>query len=558
MISALFLSLALFQAPQQAAPPMGSLRPLADEKLEKGTIEGRVISAVDGLPLKKANVMLLPQSQPGSITRPLSTITEADGKFLFKDLDPGPRYTINVVRNGYARQNYGQRLPNGPGTALSLSPGQHLKDINVRLTPGAAINGRIVDEDNDPVAGAYVRTMRWGFMNGKRQLMPGGGATTDDRGQYRVYGIAPGRYYVSATYQGPNFMMVTAGESSPKESEEAYAPTYYPGVLDASQASAVDLKGGDDISGVVFRLVRARAVRISGIVRNANGESAKSAMVQMFPRPTGMMNSGPNMRMTDDKGAFTFTGIMPGAYALIVRGTIDDQQMFGRADIDVGTSPLDNVLVNASTGAELEADVHLDGPVDLSKGAVRLYLSPDETMLPVPGSTVQLKEGASTVTFTKVYDGNYNLRAAGLADDSYLSKAVFDEKDVTVEPLKVHGGGKLDITISSNGAHLEGSVFDKDHQPVTSATVVLVPEESRRSRLDLFRTANSDQYGHYVLRGIPPGTYKIFAWEAIDYGAYQDPDFLKSYEDQGRTLQLAPGERSSPELKVIPVAKTGS
>lgn len=538
---------------------MGTPRPLSEDKVEKCIIEGKVTSAVDGMPLKKAAVMLMPQAQPGTMSRPTSTITDADGKFVFKDLDPSARYSINVTRNGYARQNYGQRVPNGPGTTLSLSPGQHLKDINVRLTPGAAINGRIVDEDNDPVAGVYVRTMRWGFLQGKRQLMTAGGGNTDDRGQYRIYGISPGRYYVSATYQGPNFMMVNASEASVKDSEESYAPTYYPGVFDASQATAIDLKGGDDISGVVFRLARVHAVRVSGTVRNANGEPSKSAMLQMYPRATGFMGGMPNMRTTDDKGNFSFSGVMPGTYVIIVRGTMDDQQMFGRADVDVGANAVDNVIVQASTGADLETEVRLDGPVDLTKDTIRLVLAPDETMLPIPGSSVQLKDGAGTVTFNKVYDGNYNVRAGGLPDDAYLSKAVFDEKDVINEAMKIRGGaGKLDLTISSNGAHVEGSVLDKDHQPVTSAMVVLVPEEAKRSRSDLFRTATSDQYGHFVLRGVPPGSYKLFAWEAIDYGAYQDPDFLKAYEDQGKTVQLAPGERSSPELKVIPSAKTGS
>ncbi len=556
MLSALLLSLALLQATQQqATQPMGTPKPLSDEKVEKCIIEGKVTSAVDGMPLKKAAVTLMAQPQPGATIRPVATITDADGKFLFKDVEPA-RYTINIVRNGYARQNYGQRVPNGPGTTLTLAPGQHLKDINVRLVPGAAINGRIVDEDNDPVAGAQVRTLRWGFLQGKRQLLPGGFATTDDRGQYRIFGITPGRYYVSATYQGPNSMMFMGSDGSSKDSEEAYAPTYYPGVFDASQATAVDLKGGDDISGIVFRLARVHAVRVSGTVRDTDGQPARTVMLQLYPRATGLMSTMPNMRSTDDKGNFSVAGVMPGSYVIIVRGMMDQQQLFGRADIDVGTNALDNVVIQVSPGVELEAEVHLDGPVDLTKGTARLFLSPEEMMLPIGGNSVQVKE-AGTVTFSKVYDGNYFVRGGPFPDDAYLSKAVFDEKDVTTEAIKIRGGGKLEVTISASGAHVEGSVFDKDHQPYTGAQVVLVPEESKRSRQELFRTGTTDQYGHFVLRGIPPGTYKLFAWEAIDPGAYMDPEFLKSYEDQGKTVQLGPGERSSSELKVISSAKTG-
>jgi protocatechuate 3,4-dioxygenase beta subunit len=556
MFSALLLALALLQLPQQSAPPMGTPKPLTDEKVEKCIIEGKVTSAADGQPLKKATVTLMPQQQSGAMSRPVSTTSDADGKFIFKELDP-VRYTLNAARNGYARQNYGARTPTSPGTTLAMDPGQHLKDINVRLTPGAAISGRIVDEDNDPVAGVQVRTARWGFFQGKRQLVTGGFASTDDRGQYRIYGLARGRYFVSATYQNPNAMMITGGDASPKDSEEAYAPTYYPGTFDASQASGVEVKPGDDIAGVVFRLARVRAVRVSGMVRGADGQPAKTVMLYMLPRASGMMPGAPSMRTTDEKGNFTYTGVMPGAYSIVVRGMLQDQQQFGRAEIDVGANALDNVVIQASNGVDIEASVHLDGPVDLTKTTVRLFLSTDELISFTPPSAAQIKEEGS-VTLTKVYDGNYTVRAGPLPDDAYLSKAIFDEKDVLNEGLKVRGGGRLDVTISAAGAHVEGTVSDKDNKPFAGAQVVLVPEESKRSHQDLFRTASSDQYGHFVLRGIPPGTYKLFAWEAIDFGAYQDPEFLKAYEDQGKTIQLGSGEHSSPELKVIPAVKSGS
>jgi protocatechuate 3,4-dioxygenase beta subunit len=555
MVSALLLTLALFQAPQESTQPMGTAKPLTDEKVEKCILEGKVTSAVDGAPLKKATVMIFPQQQPGVMTRPLSATSDADGKFLFKEVEPS-RYTLNVFRNGYARQNYGARVPNGPGSTIALIPGQHLKDINVRLTPGAAINGRIVDEDNDPVAGVFVTPQRWGYQQGKRQLLPYGGATTDDRGQYRIFGLAPGRYYISATYRGPNAFMPANQDA--KETSETYAPTYYPGVYDVGQAAAVDLKAGDDIAGVVFRLAKVHAVSVSGFVRGSDGQPIKSASIQLLPRRGMFSGFDMQMRMTDEKGAFSIGGVMPGAYVLFVRSAMDQQQIFGRADIDVAGNAIDNVVVQTSSGMDIEAEVHVDGPVDLSKTSARLMLTPEEMVMPVPGSATQLKE-PGTVVLTKVYDGNYLIRVGPLPDDAYVSKAIFDDKDVLAESLKLRGsGGKLDVTINASGAHIEGSALDKENQPFKGAVVALVPDEAHRSRTDLFRSATTDQYGHFVLRGVPPGTYKLYAWEAIDSGAYMDPEFLKSYEDQGKTVQLGPGERSSPELKVIPSAKTGT
>src|SRR5689334_8491131 len=116
-------------------------------------------------------------------------------------------------------------------------------------------------------------------------------------------------------------MMFGVGDSNPKAAEDAYAPTYYPGTADASQASVIEVKPGDDILGVTFRLGRTHAVRVSGVVRGADGEPLKGAMVQLFPRARGAF-TGMDMllRATDDKGAFNFTGVMPGAYVAFVRG----------------------------------------------------------------------------------------------------------------------------------------------------------------------------------------------------------------------------------------------
>lgn len=559
MIAALLLSLALFQPgqqppQQQTSPQMGTPKALTDEKAEKCVIEGKIVSSVDGQPLKKAIVTLLPQPQPGVISRPLVTNTDADGKFLFREVDAA-RYTLNISRNGYARTNYGARVPNGPGTTLSLVAGQHLKDINARLIPAAALNGRIIDEDNDPVSGVFVQLQRWGYVAGKRQLVPYGGATTDDRGQFRVHSVTPGRYYVSATYE-QNGMMFFNQEANPKDQEETYVPTYYPGVFDIAQANAVDLKAGDDIIGITFRLMRAKAVRVSGVVRGPDGP-VRSAMIQIFPRGVPFFGRM-TMRTTDERGVFTFTGIMPGAYVLSARGGMaEQQQMAGRAEVDVAGSPIDNVNIDMTSGYDFEAAVHLDGAVDLSKITARLILVPQEMSFSPTGSA-QVKD-AGSVTLSKVYDGNYNVRVAPLPDDAYVSKVVYDDKDALSEGLKVRGGpaGALEITINADGARVDGTVQDKDHQPFTGAFIALVPEEGKRSRQDLFKTATSDQYGHFTLRGVTPGKYKLFAWDAVDQGAYMDPDFLKSYEDEGKTMELSPGEKTSPELRVI-VTKSGA
>jgi len=180
-------------------------------------VEGRVVSAASGEPLKKAFVTLVRTASSAGHPRPPSTTTDENGHFLLNDVVPG-NYSLAADRNGYVRLEYASGGVNlsyfGTGTILSLVPGQHVKDVLFRLVPAAVITGRVVDEDNEPLLGATVQALRYGYVRGQRQLVPAGEEQTNDLGEYRIHSMAPGRYYVSAVYGRGNFASVTTAASS--------------------------------------------------------------------------------------------------------------------------------------------------------------------------------------------------------------------------------------------------------------------------------------------------------------------------------------------------------
>src|SRR5262249_39598539 len=155
---------------------------------------------------------------------------------------------------------YGQRRPLQAGTPLQLADGQQLKNIDFQLPRGSVLGGRILDEDGEPMAGVMVRVMRYQYLQGERRLTPAGTVQTDDLGQYRVWGLMRGDYYISAiaginlrfggrggrgggppagfaggrggaiagaiaASGGPN---ITALIGGPESDNVNYAPTYYP------------------------------------------------------------------------------------------------------------------------------------------------------------------------------------------------------------------------------------------------------------------------------------------------------------------------------------------
>ena len=183
------LAISLLVTPQKGKPPV-------EPASQTATIEGRVLKAGTDEPLKKAWLTLY---RVEGERRPNSTSTDASGRFILKDVEPG-RYQLWAQRNGYVQQAYGQRGSERSGTTLTLGPGQTLSDIIFRLAPAAVISGRVFDEDGEPVAGASVQAMRYRYMEGKRELVPMGMDRSDDQGEYRIFGLAAGQYFVSANF----------------------------------------------------------------------------------------------------------------------------------------------------------------------------------------------------------------------------------------------------------------------------------------------------------------------------------------------------------------------
>ena len=110
----------------------------------------------------------------------------------------------------------------------------------------------------------------------------------------------------------------------------------------------------------------------------------------------------------------------------------------------------------------------------------------------------------------------------------------------------------LSVTIGLRAAFVTGAVLDEDGRPVASATVVLAPE--RRRRIDLFRNVTTDQYGRFLIQGIAPGKYRLFAFDDVESGAWRDPDFLAEWEDAAEEIELEEGGREAVELELIQVS----
>ncbi len=539
----------------------------SEQAAEKAALEGQVVTAATGEPLKKA---LLRLQKADARAQSVTAVTDSSGRFAFSEIEPG-RYRLSVQRNGYLQQRYGQRGRNHPGTILSLAPGQHLRDIGFRLIPYGVITGRVYDEDGESVPGASVQVLRYMYIRGERQLIPSGRDQTNDLGEYRVYGLAPGRYYVSASAGRSLRLSAARAQASPGRGaragggEEGYAPTFYPGANDPSRASPIELRGGDVFSGIDISLLPTRTVRVRGqVVNSVRSGPGTDTKVSLLPHGLAFRGSG-SRRGADvhgPGGRFEIRGVTPGSYNLVGVFFDEDKQYSTRLPIEVGYTDVEGIRLVIRSGVELAGRISVEGhrpgggqkQDEFDMTTLHVFLRPFESLPRFGGADPGKANADGSFKLENVPREKYRVNVLGLPRDYYLKAARLGAYDVLKEGLSVSGGlpGSLELLLSSAGARIDGSVLDGQQQPLSGASVVVVPERRLRDRIELYKTTTTDQYGRFTLRGIPPGEYKLFAWEEVELGAYQDAAFLRPYEEQGEPMQVKEGAQLSVQLQLIP------
>jgi hypothetical protein len=159
-----------------------------------------------------------------------------------------------------------------------------------------------------------------------------------------------------------------------------------------------------------------------------------------------------------------------------------------------------------------------------------------------------------TFLLQNVADDTYRIFLWTLPPDYYLKAATLGPENVLEKGLSIRRGqdlSRLEVVVSSAGGRIEGQVLTEEELPSTGCIVVLIPEPRYRGQTALFKSSSTDQFGRFTLRGIPPGEYKLFAWDDIEPGSYQDPDFLRPYEEKGKSVHADAGGRVTIELKLI-------
>jgi hypothetical protein len=575
-LSILVLLAITLQALPQQAPAAGS-----------GIIEGIVVRADNGQPIVAARVQLsnAPIAQAGAAASlALAAATAAqrpgmlgpvatgpDGKFTFKDILAGS-YRVAVTADGFVRQEYGQRSTNGQGRPVFVIAGQTLKDISVRLIGTATVSGRVLDENGQPATGAPVQLLRQVYSAQGRSFQVVGAGAVDDRGDYRVFGVSPGRYYVLAG--------TPPGGARGAVSNARFSMVYYPDAGDVAQAVPVDAKSASEARAdmKVRRLTRTYSVRGRIIDAIGSGLPADLTINLLYRFLNSSGPAGSAQGFNPAAGAFEIQNVFPGEYlvqasvpaqsqvqrletdpvALAARQAAQATRPTALASIRVVDADVEPVVLTLSTGVTTTGRFTLEGQPIASLpnlNQIRLGLLP-----PMP----TIINSSPPVAFPPDADGNFQV--VGLRDGEYRVQVAplgtipgFYVKSVRYGGAEIlgslfkftgSGSGTFEVVMRAGAGRVTGTVTDARFQPVPGNQVFAVP--AQRSRTDLYRTSITDQAGRFSITGLAPGAYTIFSWEGLDNGAQFDPDFLKQHETQGKGIQVIEGTAANVDVTLIP------
>ena len=488
--------------------------PTASDKPKNCTVSGKVISATDGSPLRSARIALKPEHGRSESGIYVST-SDSDGHFILKDIAPG-RYWFFSSHAGFVNQYYLSKSKNDH-TMLGLKAGQVVPDVMFRMTPAAAISGRVTSEDGEPLEKMRVVALELPdededddspHGSHKSKLDQASLAQTDDRGRYRIFGLAPGEYYIRALdYYEPEWSQPDEDFSVRMAEGSQFAPIYYPGVLQLDQAQKISLLAGEEAEAD-FSMRHIRTVTVSGRVSGPENSAAHAYVVIEQSSADDNSSDQGHSASVDDKGNFTIRGVPPGNYTLWANGRGNgDKSYQGRQKLDIGTDNIDSLVITLGGGATIRGRVIAVG-MGSPGGKYVLLSSVDDEESTEHGRVT--KDG--TFEVTSVPDGSYAVRVEGLEQGSYIKSARVGQDEVLQKGLTIEKGvgGFLEIVLSSDSAEIHGSVTMHD-EAVVGALVRFVPDPKtpfNRLRLQRVRT---DQNGHFVCAGLAPGTYRVVA-----------------------------------------------
>jgi 5-hydroxyisourate hydrolase-like protein (transthyretin family) len=427
------------------------------------------------------------------------------------------------------------------------------------------LSGHVIDPNGRPVPQIEVALYRIDYRSGRETRFNLPTKTlTNDRGEYRLFWLRPGRYYVGAA---PN---VGGGIAAGRD---AWALTYYPSGTNLSEATVVPIAAGSgEITGIDFKLQSNDGPRfkISGIAVNETPSLPRNPVTNVIDRSVQTFLLMPHEPSVLDYPYATIQNALPladrpnGEFEIrnVPRGSYDLYAIYGRSTssplpIEVRDTDVTGLQMRIGATVSVTADVVIAeaGPSSINPESLRLGLGSRDPVISNYASGIEPTRfnAAGTAVMENIPQGTYLPNLLGLPQTAYVEairqggSSVLDTGFVLSSQPE-----RIQIVVNPAGFDVEGNVENPEGKPAANATVVLVLDPDSRRKNPLYKIARTNESGHFTLRGVPPGRYTIFTWAEVPDGAWQNARFLSRYQASGRPVTVPPTSPTAIRLRVIP------
>jgi len=597
-----------------APDPSAQQRDRTDKPVEKrvGTavVAGRVtVSESSDVPVRRAIVTLAATDGVEN----LSAVTDNEGRFAFSAVVDG-RYTLTARKAAHLTSSYGAKRPGRPGTTMILAAGQQLTGLRLVLSPGGVITGVVRMSTGDPLPNAQVVAIPAAQLSAGGQTVTQQSFRTDDRGEFRIYGLVPGSYLVGAvpsvgrgeihqrTLAEYDQLTRTLAQRTPPPSQPAgappapppppvplvgFAPTYYPGTSIAANASMVTVRAGEVRDGIDILVSLVRVATISGVVRAADGRPTQNVQLSVIASGPPLPLSGSQAVRTnrpDKDGRFTMTNVAPGSYritaraggvtysesgdSVTIRGEL--QTEWAVADVQVQGEDVEGVLLQLQPGLAFTGRIVTTGtaqPPQTWKGtSIRIQEPRSGGTQSVVMNGVQISGGAQR-SANALDDGTFEIN--GVQPATYdievtlppAIRSTWSVKSITAggrevrdAPLTFDQGSisGVTVTLTDQPTELAGTLSSTSGQAATDYYVVVFPAERAlwHERSPRIRVMRPAADGGFSVRGLPPGAYRIAALTDVEEGEWRTTAFLESVFDASIAVTLADGQKTRQDIRI--------
>lgn len=483
------------------------------QKQGTGIITGRVMLGDKGA--ANVSVLVYTSERSSEIKAVARATTDFEGRYRLTDVPPG-RYSVVPVAPTMVGSNEG--IFGESGKAVTLAEGETVEKIDFSLTRGGVITGRITDADGAPVIGQRVNLL----SVDKNQRSRGYSATnpymyqTDDRGIYRLYGIAPGKYTISV------------GES-PATGEVRFTPgrrayfirTYYPSVTDESKATIIEVTEGSESSNIDITLGRKeQTFSASGRVLDESGQPVPNVRVGSgaIMRDQNRMNSFGFVSTTDEQGRFRLDGMMAGRYAAFVWNTDENNSYSEPVAFEIAEGDVSGLELKLRRGATISGVAVIEGTTDKSVLAklTQLQVSaaspPKSGTLAAPTFSVARIAPDGSFRISGLRAGKFRIYLGGYPPPIGFTLARVEREGVPQQEIEVASGAQVTgvrLVFEYGSGSIRGLV--KIENGALPEGLRMNVYARRSGELSEFSNRGTmvDARGHFLIEGLPPGDYEL-------------------------------------------------